>query len=712
MGQQDEDHWYPRYRPDRAQNPDPGPDEAHDAGAPDDGGLWRPPETGRAGFPALDAPLPAPHPAPDDAWVPAPARTAHTAQPDGAPAPDGAGPATRPRRPVTRPRGRGPRRPPVPHQPAPRPQTPVELPTWDGHVNLNEDVDLDELDPLGRARRRAALEAARRAHPDPRRRKALRVLAGSCAALVLAVAGVGTYAYEHLFGAVATESLDSLTNRPAFAKADRFGHVPLNILVLGSQTRDGQHGLNLGNATKLGTDISDTAMLVHISAERKWATVVSIPRDLVVPRPECPGRLDPTQTVPSSPDAMFDLAMNLGGPTCAVATVEQMTGIRIDHFVEINFNAFQALTDAVGGVTVCVPSPGINDPHYSGLVLGPGLHTVSGPESLAFVRDRHGLADGTDLNRIRMQQMFVSSLFDKLASAGTLGDPITLYKIISAVTNNLTVDTELDSIDVMVGLAGSVQSLESHYIQFITVPYGFDPTDQNRVIPGGGFDQVWTDLREDAPLPGSNAADAFGTAATAAPNPNPGGNGPQPGANPSAAAHSLAGLDVEVYNGTQTPHLALYSSENLAAMGAQAAVGQSEQAAARYDGLPGTEVLYPTGEAAQAHELADAIGGSVTTLQSPNVRGLTLVVGPNAPAALVSEPGHVADGAAANAENPRGNSSNGASTSDDSSSSDNPSSGDDASAATGAPSISTESRSGDEDICSDLPDTVAYGGRP
>jgi LCP family protein required for cell wall assembly len=569
---------------------------------------------------------------------------------------------------------------------------------------LNEDVDLDELDPLGRARRRAALEAERRTRPNPRRRKALQVLAGSCAALVLAVAGVGTYAYEHLFGAVATESLDSLTNRPAFAKADRFGHVPLNILVLGSQTRDGQHGLNLGNATKLGTDISDTAMLVHISAERRWATVVSIPRDLVVPRPECQGRLDPTQTVPSSPDAMFDLAMNLGGPTCAVATVEQMTGIRIDHFVEINFNAFQALTDAVGGVTVCVPAPGINDPHYSGLVLGPGLHTVSGAESLAFVRDRHGLADGTDLNRIRMQQMFASSLFDKLANAGTLGDPITLYKIISAVTSNLTVDTGLDSIDVMVGLAGSVQSLESHYIQFITVPYGTDPADQDRVIPGGGFDQVWTDMREDAPLPGSNAAAAFGTAATAAPNPGPGAA--QPGANPAAAAHPLAGLDIAVYNGTQTPHLALYTTENLAAMGAHATVGQNEQAEARYDGLPGTEVLYPAGDAPQARELADAIGDSVTTLQSPNVDGLTLVVGPNAPSALISEPG-------AGADNTTGTSPGSSpGSSPNSSSSDGSSSAGGATATTAAPSISAESRSGDEDICSDLPDTVAYGGRP
>jgi LCP family protein required for cell wall assembly len=500
------------------------------------------------------------------------------------------------------------------------------------------------------------------------------------------VTALGTYAYEHLFGQVDTESLDSLTDRPAAARADRFGNVPENILLLGSQTRDGQHGVHLGNSSKLGTDISDTAMLVHINAERKWATVVSIPRDLIVPRPECRGRLDPTQTVSESSDAMFDLAMNLGGPTCAVATVEQMTGIRVDHFVEITFNAFQALTNAVGGVTVCVPPPGINDPNYSGLVLGPGLHTVSGPESLAFVRDRHGLANGTDLNRIRMQQMFTTSLFNKLASAGTLGDPITLYKIADAVTSNLTVDTGLDSIDAMVGLAGSVQSLKSHYIQFITVPYGFDPGNQNRVIPGPGFDDVWSDLRADTPLPGSNAAAAFGTAPSAPPtSPSPaaaagaGAGAASPG---TSAAASLSGVPIEVYNSTMVPHLALYATENLTAMGLDAQVGPTSK---RYSGYGQTEILYPYGKLPQAQALQARIVGSVTLQQSRYVSDLTLVVGQNRPAGLVAPPGGTNAG------------STGA---------------DPQSAADPAASISAESRTGDENICSDLPDTVKFGGHP
>ncbi len=592
--------------------------------------------------------------------------------------------------------GRGPRS--GPRRRAPLYGTPLgELEVW----HTNEDVDLDELDPHGRARRRATIKAARMLQPRKRRRALLRITTGLCAAIVLTVAGLGTYAYNHLFGQVATESLDGLANRPAPASADRWGNVPENILVLGSQTRDGQHGLHLGNSSKLGTDISDTAMLVHINAERKWATVVSIPRDLVVARPQCPGRLDPTQTVPAASAAMFDLAMNLGGPTCAVATVEQMTGIRIDHFVEVNFNAFQALTSAVGGVTVCVPPPGINDPDYSGLVLGPGLHSISGAQSLAFVRDRHGLADGTDLNRIRMQQMFVSSLFNKLAAAGTLGDPITLYRIANAVTSNLTVDTGLDSINAMVGLAGSVQSLPSHYIQFITVPYDFDPTDQNRVIPGSGFDQVWTDLRQDTPLPGSNAAQAFGTAprTTAATAPAP-------------PTLPLTGTELHVYNGTQVPHLALYASEKLKALGVTATVGVGSPIGA----APRTEVLYPAGGRAQAENLAAYFGGTkeVEPVASSQVRALTLVIGLDPPTSLVTAP----DGSAASptdAASAAGAKSTATATAK-SSATGSAAAGSTAPAAGAAPapnsSISAESRSGDENICSDLPSTVSYGGKP
>ena len=395
---------------------------------------------------------------------------------------------------------RGPQDPPRPGHARPR----VRL-------RVHHDLDLDELDPRGRARRRAERAAAPRSRKRTRRRRVLKYTALCATGAVFGVAAAGFYLVHHLFGRVDTVSLSRLTHRPSSARPNAAGETPLNILVLGSQTRDGQHGVNLGNATKDGTDLSDTAFLVHLSADRRWSEIVSIPRDLEVPRPDCASRFDPTVTVPGSTQDMFDAAMNYGGPACAVATVEGMTSVRVDHFVELTFNAFEQLTDAVGGVTVCIPPPGIDDPNYSGLVMSAGLHTVSGDVALEFIRDRHGLSLGMDTQRIQMQQMFMTSLFDKLTANGTIEDPITLYKIANAVTDNITVDTGLDSISTMISIAEGVGTIDKKYMQYITAPYELDPADPNRLIPGADFATVWTYLRADAPLPGSPAALTFGT---------------------------------------------------------------------------------------------------------------------------------------------------------------------------------------------------------
>jgi hypothetical protein len=321
----------------------------------------------------------------------------------------------------------------------------------------------------------------------------------------------------------------------------------------------------------------------------------------------------------------------------------------------------------VGGVQVCVPPPGINDPNYSGLVLGPGMHTVSGAQALEFVRDRHGVGDGTDLGRIQYQQMFVSSLFTKLTSNGTLSNPLTLYSIAQAVTSNLTVDSGLKSLPAMVSLAGSVKNLKNHYIQMITAPWEWPPAsdtaDNGRVLPGQGFDQVWADLRNDQPLPGSNAAKTYGTSATAAPT-TP--------ASAAATAVPLTTLTVQVFNGTITPDLATDATANLKALGVKASIGHSG-----YSGYAQTEILYPAGRQAQAQALAAQVAGAVLK-QSSSVSTLTLVLGQNDPANLKGAPATTT-----------------------SSGSKAP-----------APSISAESRSGDQNICSSLPTPVSYGGHP
>ena len=563
---------------------------------------------------------------------------------------------------------------------APAPAAP---PSGPGHVN--PDLDLDDVDPKGAAQRKAAKQAARQA--KGRRGKVLKITALATAGTLVAVAGAGFYVVQHLLGNVQTVSLN-LKNRPAASKANAEGETPLNILVLGSQTRDGQtQATHVGNASKDGTDLSDTAFIVHIAADRKWAEVISIPRDLFVPVPACQDRTNPSQTDPAQSEAQFYDAMGEGGPACAVATVEQMTDIRMDHFLELTFDAFIDLTNAVGGVQICVPEPGIDDPNYSGLVLSAGLHTVVGNQALAFVRDRHGLSGGTDISRIQMQQQFMTALFNKLTSNGTLEDPITLYKIANAISSNITVDPALDNIGSMAQIAESVGTISKKYIQYITAPnvldapgeYSYDESGSHS-SPGPGFNALWTYMRNDEPLPGSPAAEAFGTSAASAPTTTAAAKAAgTPSANPSP---TVADKDVTVAvdNGTDIDGEAHNAVVNLGALGMKASVGNGG-----YDNYATTTILYPSGDQSEADTVANAVVGA-TVQESSNVSQVTLVLGTNAPNAIVASPSASADSG----------------------------SGGSASASTSASptaTISVEARSGNENICSGLP-AGQYGGSP
>jgi len=555
-----------------------------------------------------------------------------------------------------------------------------------GPSRVNADLDLDEVDPKGRAQRAAAREAARQR--NPKRAKIAKITAMATAGTLVAVAALGFYVVQHLLGNVQTVSLDSLKDRPAAAKANAEGQTPLNILVLGSQTRDGQtEAVHVGNSSKDGTDLSDTAFIMHISADRKWTEVISIPRDLFVSIPACQDRNNPNVTDPAQTEAQFYDAMGEGGPACAVATVEQMTDIRIDHFVELTFDAFIDLTNAVNGVQICVPEPGIDDPNYSGLVLSAGLHTVTGNQALAFVRDRHGLAGGMDTQRIRMQQEFMTALFNKLTANGTLEDPVTLYKIANAVTNNITVDTGLDNIGTMSSIAESVGTINKKYMQYITAPYILDSPGQfsydeggDHSSPGPGFQTLWTYMRNDEPLPDSPAAEEFGTSATATPTASASAKAAassSPTVNPSPTV-ALKDVTVSVDNGTDISGEAHNAVENLDALGMTASLGNGG-----YSGYSTTEILYSSGDQAQADTVANEVVGA-TVKESSNVSAVTLVIGANAPSAIVASA---------------------------SPSSDSGSSASSSASASPSASISAEARSGDEDICSNLP-SGQYGGAP
>jgi len=191
---------------------------------------------------------------------------------------------------------------------------------------------------------------------------------------------------------------------------------PLNILVIGSDTRD------LGTRS-YGTTAgarSDTTLILHLSGDRRSAVVVSIPRDSMTRAPrDCK---DPKSTVADGPIRQWNANYSLGGPACLIRTVEGTTGIFIDHFVVVNFLGFQSMVDALGTVEVCVPTA-VKDP-LSHLDLPAGRSRVGGKEALAFVRVRHNIGnDASDLGRIDRQQAFLSSMVQEATSSNLLRRP-------------------------------------------------------------------------------------------------------------------------------------------------------------------------------------------------------------------------------------------------------------------------------------------------
>jgi LCP family protein required for cell wall assembly len=327
----------------------------------------------------------------------------------------------------------------------------------------------------------AAYGHHRRAHSRPRRgraggaraswrRKSGLAKAGyvlaTLVAVVAVVASVGAFAiYRQLDGNITKVQVGGLTGRTVYGAQ--------NILVLGSQERLGQHG-NFGYEADPGTTNSDNLLLIHLDPTHTHATVLSIPRDLFVYEPACKKRAYigtgtwPAQSYP--PGAIIDGALNIGGPTCAVDTVEDLTGVKLDHFVEFDFNSFRTMVDALGGVEVCVPpGPGYHD-HYSHLSLSPGKHLLKYNQALAYVRTRHGVGDGGDLPRIELQQAFISSVVQKVNEQGLLSNVPQLLSIANTATKALTVDQGLGSVNELMSLARSLVHLKSTNVSLITLP--------------------------------------------------------------------------------------------------------------------------------------------------------------------------------------------------------------------------------------------------
>ncbi|MEU9138237.1 LCP family protein [Streptomyces sp. NPDC048404] len=348
-------------------------------------------------------------------------------------------------------------------------------------------------------------KGSRRKASSPRR-KALLVTAWTAAGVVaLGGAGAG-YLFFKLNGNLTSVDINQALGSDRPLKVDNGSE---NILVLGSDTRSGTNK-KLGGGADDGSARSDTAMIVHVYKGHKRASVVSVPRDTLVERPSC---TDSKGTVHGAASgAMFNSAYSTGGAACAVKTVESMTGIRMDHYIEIDFSGFQKLIDDLGGVTITTTKV-ISD-HESHLHLAAGSHELNGKQALGLVRTRHGVGDGSDLGRIQLQQAFMKALVDQVKHVGLLSNPKKLYDLADTATKTVTTDSDLGSVTDLASFAGGLKGIGSSHMTMVTMPVRYDPADANRVlVEKNKAELVWKALKADRPIPkAATEGTATGTA--------------------------------------------------------------------------------------------------------------------------------------------------------------------------------------------------------
>ncbi|WP_338700555.1 LCP family protein [Streptomyces sp. Q6] len=346
----------------------------------------------------------------------------------------------------------------------------------------------------------------RRRKPRDGRGRALRIVAWSAAGVVvLGGTGLG-YVYFKLNGNIKSVDINAAlgTDRP-----ENVDNGSQDILVLGSDSRAGDNK-KVGGGKDEGSARSDTAMVVHIYKGHKKASIVSIPRDTLIDRPSCTDKNG--SEYPAAHDVMFNSAYSTGGAACAVKTVESISGIRMDHYVEVDFSGFQELIDDLGGVEVTT-SKAINDPD-SHLNLDAGSHKLDGEQALGLVRTRHGVGDGSDLGRIQLQQAFMKALMDQIKDVGVFTSPKKLYDLANTATKSVTTDSELASVKDLTSFANGLKGIGSNDMNMVTMPVQYDANDANRVlVDRTKSDAVWKALKADRAVPKSaTEGTATGTA--------------------------------------------------------------------------------------------------------------------------------------------------------------------------------------------------------
>ncbi|MFF4400742.1 LCP family protein [Streptomyces sp. NPDC001480] len=344
-------------------------------------------------------------------------------------------------------------------------------------------------------------------HGRQRSRRGHRVLRWSATTLTLLILGTacaGYLYYEHLNGNIQKGERSSGDSKARKTAPNADGQTPLNILLIGSDSRNTAEDLKLGgHRESVGSPpLADVQMLIHLSADRKSAAMVSIPRDTRVDIPRCK---DPKthHEYPATND-IINTTLARGGAGCTLATWENLTGVYIDHWMMIDFAGVVRMADAIGGVEVCVKQNvwDHSTPAQrggSGLRMKAGTHKIYHEQALQWLRTRH--AWGSDLMRSRAQHMYLNSMIRTLKQQNVFTDSGRLMDLAEAATKSLKVSEEIGTVKKLYDLGTELKSVPTNRITSMTMPHVEDPRNSEHVLPDtANADKMWQMLREDVPF--------------------------------------------------------------------------------------------------------------------------------------------------------------------------------------------------------------------
>lgn len=497
---------------------------------------------------------------------------------------------------------------------------------WDD--GLYEDAKAGAPTPDGSgdgdaARRGAGHGGGRRGRPHRagkrKKHRILRWTALSLAVLILGTGAAGYLWYEHLNGNLRKGHRSAGNSAAKKTAPNSAGQTPLNILLIGSDSRNTAENLKLGGSKSSvgGIPLADVQMLLHVSADRKNASVISIPRDTRVDIPACEDP-DNGKKYPAT-NTLINETLGRGGPGCTLDTWEKLTGVYIDHWMMVDFAGVVDMADAVGGADVCVKQnvndvPKPNVPGGSGLRLTAGTHKVKGKQALQWLRTRHAFE--SDFGRSKAQHMYMNSVIRELKDQDAFSDTGRLMGLAETATKSLQVSEEIGTVKKLFDLGMQLKGVPMDKMNMLTMPRIPDPQDDNHVLAKpGAADKLWALLRDDESLDPKDRAK----------NKKKKETGP--------AAGAPASIGVSVVNGTAADGQAPTSNRAAGVRDLLRAKGFTEAATSTDPGSAlTTEVTYPKSSGAQGRSDALSIAKAMSMPTSvvkevPDGDTLTLTVG-------------------------------------------------------------------------------------